>query len=92
MKKDPTAIQQLTSGFPDYVGYSDSCGLGTGGVWTPGLSTIDFIVWQYEWPQDIKNRLITDQNPSGDITINDLELAGVVMNFLVLELSTVNLI
>jgi hypothetical protein len=91
MKKNPTAVQQLASGYPNYIGYSDSCGLGTGGVWTPGLSHIPFTVWQYEWPQDIKDRLITDQNPSGDLTINDFELAGVVLNFLVLELSAVDL-
>jgi len=66
------------------VGHSDSCGLGTGGVWTPGPSHIAFTVWQYEWPQDIKDRLVTDKNPSGDLTINDFELAGVVLNFLVL--------
>ena len=57
----------------------------------PGLSHIAFTVWQYEWPQDIKDRLVTDQNPSGDLTINDFELAGVVLNFLVLELSAVKL-
>ena len=34
---------------------------------------------------DIRNNLKTDDNPSGNIIINDLELAGTVLGWLVLE-------
>ena len=44
MKKNPTAIQQLASGFPDYAGYSDFCGLGTGGVWMPGRLDFQLLI------------------------------------------------
>jgi hypothetical protein len=38
-----------------------------------------------EWPQDIRDNLITDTNLNGVLSINDLELAGYVLNWLTLE-------
>jgi hypothetical protein len=91
MKKTPTSVLQLTSNYPDYIGYSDACKLGAGGAWCSGLKEIAPFLWQVEWPMDIRDSLQTDSNPGGSITINDLELAGAVLNFLVLECQNVNL-
>ena len=52
--KHPTSVQQVTVEYPHYIGYSDSCGIGTGGVWTSGLEKISALLWQLEWPDDIK--------------------------------------
>ncbi len=85
MKTHPTSVLQLAVDYPKYIGYSDACGLGCGGVWCSGTSPLDPILWRFEWPEDIKAQLITDDNPNGTLTINDLELAGLVINWLVLE-------
>ena len=42
MAKHPTHVKQLVKGLPSYVGFSDSCKLGTGGIWSgvwSGLQT-----------------------------------------------------
>ena len=44
-----------------------------------------YSLWQFEWPDHIKNDLCTASNPHRRITMNDLELAGAVLGFLVLE-------
>jgi hypothetical protein len=85
MKRTPTSVLQLMQNYPDYLGHSDSCGLGTGGTWSSGLKPIKPFLWQLEWPNDIKTRLVSSTNPKGDLTINDLELAGLVLNWLALE-------
>ena len=40
---------------------------------------IGYVTWRVEFPQDIQNELCTSDNPDGKITMNDLELAGVVL-------------
>jgi hypothetical protein len=91
MQKHPTSVLQLMSNYPDYIGYSDACRLGAGGAWCSGLKEISPFIWQVQWPEDIQNDLNTDDNPEGSLTINDLELAGAVLNFLALECQNVNL-
>jgi hypothetical protein len=85
LKHNPTSVKQLVADIPDIVQYSDACKLGAGGVITPGLQPFPHTVWQIQWPQYIQERLVTDDNPKGDISMNDLELAGIVLNFLALE-------
>jgi hypothetical protein len=91
MEKNPTSVRQLVLEFPAFVGYSDACRLGAGGVWCSGTSELSPVLWQVAWPDDVQNALVTDDNPSGSITINDLELAGAVLNWLVLEGQQVDL-
>ena len=81
----PTSVLQLIVELPNYLGYSDSCGIGTGGIWTSGTSPLSPLLWQLEWPIDIRDNLVTSTNKNGTITMNDLELAGAVLNWLVLE-------
>ena len=38
-----------------------------------------------EWPHDIQARLVSELNPSGDITNSDLEMAGMLVLFLIME-------
>ena len=85
MSKNPTSVRLLISGYPAYLGYSDSCGLGAGGVWSSGLARLAPFIWRVEWPRDIREMLLTEANPQGELTINDLELAGAVLNWLALE-------
>ena len=91
LTKTPTPVQLLVPDYPHIIQYTDACGLGAGGVITPGLTACPYIVWQFEWPQDIKDSLVSASNPTGKLTINDLELAGLVMGWLVLEAACDNL-
>jgi hypothetical protein len=86
MKANPTSVLQLVTDFPNFVGFSDACKLGAGGVWSPGIDACEYTVWQLEWPEDIQQRLVSTSNHAGDISINDLELAGIIINFIVLEI------
>ena len=38
-----------------------------------------------EWPGNIKAVLITRENPKGTISVSDLEMAGLLLHYLVLE-------
>ena len=83
----PTPVQLLVSNYPHILQYTDACKWGAGGVILPGTATVQPIVWQHRWPDDIISNLVTATNPTGTITINDLELAGLVLGWLVLEQS-----
>jgi hypothetical protein len=70
---------------PGYIGHCDASKLGAGGVWLSGTRTLSPIVWRVEWPEDIRNNVVSFDNPSGTITNSDLEMAGMLLHFLVLE-------
>ena len=80
MKNNLTSVLQLVINYPDYLGHSDSCKLGTGGVWNSGLKPVNPFMWQLRWSQDIQDDLISESNPKGRLTINDLELTGLVLS------------
>jgi hypothetical protein len=89
--KQPTSVLQLVMELPSFIGYSDACKLGAGGTWVSGLKHINPFLWQVPWPQDIQDDMVSDDNPKGRITINDLELAGLVLNWLALECTDIPL-
>jgi hypothetical protein len=80
MFKNPTDISLLVAEYPDFTGYLDACGLGAGGVLLSGSSKFPPMVWQVEWPEDIKTLFAAHT-----ITINDLELAAIVLSWLSFE-------
>ncbi len=82
----PTHVLELMPGDADYIGFVDACKTGVGGVWLSGNKKLSNpFVWHMEWPDDIRNNLVSASNPTGTITINDLEMAGVLLHWLVLE-------
>jgi len=84
LRRTPTSIHHLVPIAPDFLGYSDACKLGAGGVWMAASSPLPYIVWRVAFPDDIVARLKTKHNPTGDLTINDFELVGIVLEFLAL--------
>lgn len=84
MTERPTSVLELIPKDPNYIGYVDSSKHAVGGVWTRGTEYIKPTVWRMEWPADIQERFKT-ADTSGDISINDLELAGIIIAWLVLE-------
>ena len=58
------------------IGAVDALGLGIGGVWF----TVHHhhLVWRTHFPPDIVTRLVSDSNPTGDLTNSDFETTSVV--------------
>lgn len=70
---------------PTHQGWSDAAGKyrgGIGGYWI--LDNGEVIWWREMFPSNLTDRL-TVVKGEGDITINDLELAGIIVNFYVLR-------
>jgi len=72
----PTRLAEIIPDALAAIGPVDASGQGMGGVWF----TVDHqpIVWRARFPPDIQSRLVSFDNPTGDLTNSDFELAGVV--------------
>ena len=81
----PTKCRELVSDWPDYIGVKDASGHGVGGIIVGENRECRPTVFRVEWPDDIKADLVTQQNPKGRINNSDLELAGLLFLFLVME-------
>ena len=78
--KKPTKARELLPASPDYIGLKDASRDGAGGVWLSGNKRLKATVWRVEWPEKIR-KLLNDKV----ITINDLEMAGNFLGWLVLK-------
>eukprot|EP00957_Ditylum_brightwellii_P057332 4346368-Ditylum_brightwellii.AAC.1 len=56
-----------------------------GGVWTSGKDSLQPLVWQIEWPPEVRTQIHSTSNPDCNIYINDLELAGTMLGWIILE-------
>jgi hypothetical protein len=72
----PTKIGEVVHTLPVAYGTADASGIGMGGVWLSGDPAFSPFIWRALFPKIIQRRLVTDTNPSGSISISDLELAG----------------
>ncbi len=81
----PTRCRELTSGWPDFVGIVDASSHGAGGVVFGELSTCIPTVFRLQWPETIRASVITGNNPQGTISNSDLEMAGILLLWLVME-------
>eukprot|EP00957_Ditylum_brightwellii_P035544 2694922-Ditylum_brightwellii.AAC.1 len=85
LKAHPTSVRQLVEDYPSYLGYMDVCLLGAGGVWMSGTDSLQPMMWQIEWPPEVRTRIHSTSNPDSNIDINDLELAGMLLGWIMLE-------
>ena len=83
--REPTTAKELVMGDPKFLGWVDAFGEGVGGGWILGKDALEPIIWRLEWPKKLWARLITPKNPGGKLDINDLEMAGKLLAWLVLE-------
>ena len=81
----PTKCSQLVADWPDFVGVKDASKYGVGGVIFGEKMACVPTVFRLKWPQDIQDRLVSESNPSGDITNSDLEMAGLLLLFCIME-------
>ena len=83
--KEPTHVRELVPGLPSFIGHCDACKSGAGGVWHSGTEGLDPVVWRVEWPGDVQDNLVSDRNRGGTISVSDLEMAGLLLHYIVLE-------
>lgn len=81
----PTPCRSLVSAWPDIVGVTDASSFGVGGVVVGERMAIPPTVFRYQWPPAITAAVKSDSNPTGTLTNSDLELAALLLLFLVIE-------
>jgi hypothetical protein len=81
----PTKCKNLVPGWPDYIGITDASGYGAGGCVIGENKAVPPTVFRFQWPTDITNDIVSDKNPNGRITNSDLEMAGLLLLWLVME-------
>jgi hypothetical protein len=81
-----TYCREVVVDDPGYnIGYCDASTLGAGGVWLSGTRKLSPVVWRIEWPEDIRRNVMSFKNSNGTITNSNLEMAGMLIHYLVLE-------
>jgi hypothetical protein len=85
--KDPTQCKELVLVWTDFVGIVDASSHGVGRVVIGELSECILTVFQWEWPADVKANIRSASNPTGGITNSDLEMAGILLLWLVMEVA-----
>ena len=83
---EPTHVKQLVRDPDPHVGgIVDASGEGVGGVVFGMKIGCKPTVFRFKWPASITSQLKTQSNPAGTITNSDLEMAGLVLLWLVVE-------
>ena len=75
--KEPIYVKELVVRETSYKGTLDASGKGARGVWLQGNKPLAPVVWRLQWPQEIKDALLTWENPKGTITNSDLEITPI---------------
>jgi hypothetical protein len=82
----PTPCRELVMGEPDYIGIKDASIHGVGGVVVGDNKACIPTVFRLEWPQDIRDEVLkTNAGKKGKLTNSDLECAGLLLLWLVME-------
>jgi hypothetical protein len=81
----PTQCKELVNAWPDFVGVKDASKHGVGGIIVGEGKACTPTVFRIEWPLFIKASLVSQSNPAGTITNSDLEMAGLLLLWLVIE-------
>ena len=85
---EPTKCRELVMGHPHVIGYSDASRHGFGGIVIGEEASVPPTVVRGQWPPDIRQELVSQSNPHGRLTINDLEMAGMLLLWFVMEAVT----
>jgi hypothetical protein len=82
----PTKCSELVMGDPDFVGVKDASVHGVGGIIIGESMACVPTVFRMEWPQWVKDEVVkTNTGQGGTLTNSDLEMAGLLLLFLVME-------
>ena len=80
----PTRCREV-AGWPNFIRVVDASSHKVGGVIIGELSECLPTVFRLQWPPDITANVKSEANPKGTITNSDLELAGLVLLWLMME-------
>lgn len=84
--RNPTKCSELVMGEPDYVGVKDASVHGVGGIIIGDNKKCVPTVFRMEWPQWVKDEVEKTNSGRGGSLMNlDLEMAGLLLLFLVME-------
>jgi hypothetical protein len=81
----PTHVKELVPGDDHFTGYCDACAAGAGGVWLSGDLSIAPTVWRIQFSAEISSQVVSDDNPRGRLTNSDLEMAALLLHYMVLQ-------
>jgi len=70
---------------PDYSRYCNSLEMSAGGVWFGIKKPLPPIIWRITFPLDIQQAIVSESNRMGQLTNSNLEMAGMLCQWLVLE-------
>ena len=76
----PTPFKELVTGWPQYIGVKDSLSHRVGGIIIGKEKACVPTVFRLAWPEDIK-----EAYQSGKLTNYDLDMAGLLLMWLVIE-------
>ena len=74
----PTRLRELVPTAPAYIGASDACTVGMGGVWFSTDPTTAPIVWRQPFDLAIQHQHVSLERPLEALSISDLELAAMI--------------
>ena len=81
----PIKCKELISGWTNYVGVKYSSGHGVGGVVFGENLPCTPTVFCIQWPEWVKVEITSSSNHTGTLTNSDLEMAGLLLLWLVME-------
>ena len=84
-QKEPTHCCELVTAEPNFVGICDAAKEGAGGVVFGETDKCVPTVFRLEWPVDVRREINTDSNKKGSLTNSDLEMAGLLLLWIVIE-------
>jgi hypothetical protein len=84
--KEPTHCSELIIGIPHFVCIKDASIHDVGGIIVGHIKPCVPTVFRMEWPPDIRAEVLkTNARQSGNLTNPDLEMAGLLLLFLIME-------
>ncbi len=81
----PMRCRKLVAGWPDFIRVVNASSHGVGGVIIGKLSECPPTVFRLQLPPDFTENVTSKSNPRGTMTNSDLELAGLVLLWLMME-------
>jgi len=83
--KEPIPCKDLMPAPADFCGFCDASQHGAGGVWFGMKQALPPIVWRVKFPSWVQESLVSQDHPTGSISNSDLEMLGLLFQWLVLE-------
>jgi hypothetical protein len=81
----PMQCHELVAGWPDFVGVKDASSHGVGGIIVGELSKCTPTVFCFAWPDNVTKAIVSQSNPTRTIKNSDLEMAGLLIIFVIME-------